>query len=100
LFKVPVGNPEATTPVTVAQPVPGQDGIVWAADGTLAAVSNSEQQIVKLRSGDDWATAQRAGVAMLVGQATTAAAVGGDIWAVHPHFADADAPSFEQGVFK
>jgi sugar lactone lactonase YvrE len=100
LFKVPLANPDGATQVNVAQPVPGQDGIVWAADGTLAAVSNSEQQVVKLKSGDDWASAQRAGVATLVGQATTAAAVGDDIWAVHPHFADADPPSFEQAIFK
>jgi len=100
MFKVPVANPDATTPVNVAEPVPGQDGIVWAADGTLAAVSNNQQQVVKLRSSDDWATAQRAGVATLVGQATTAAAVGDDIWVVHPHFMDADPPSFEQAVFK
>jgi hypothetical protein len=100
VFKVPVANPAGTTQVQVAAPVPGQDGIVWAADGTLAAVSNSEQQVVKLTSSDDWASAQRAGVATLVGQATTAAAVGNDVWAVHPHFADADPPSFEQAIFK
>jgi hypothetical protein len=100
LFKVPLANPDGATQVNVDQPVPGQDGIVWAVDGTLAAVSNSAQQVVKLKSGDDWATAQRAGVATLVGQATTAAAVGDDIWAVHPHFADADPPSFEQAIFK
>ena len=100
VFKVPLANPGGTTQVTVAEPVAGQDGIVWAADGTLAVVSNSAQQVVKLRSGDDWATAQRAGVATLVGQATTAAAVGDDIYAVHPHFADADAPSVEQAVFR
>jgi hypothetical protein len=35
-----------------------------------------------------------------VGQATTAAAVGGDVWAVHPHFGDAEAPTIEQGVFR
>jgi hypothetical protein len=99
VFKVPVANPAGTTPVNVAQPVPGQDGIVWASDGTLAVVSNSGQQVVKLRSNDDWATAQRAGVATLVGQATTGAAVGDDIYAVHPHFADADPPSIEQAVF-
>jgi sugar lactone lactonase YvrE len=99
VFKVPLANPGGTTPVTVAEPVPGQDGIVWAADGTLAVVSNSGQQVVKLRSSDDWATAQRAGVATLVGQATTGAAVGDDIYAVHPHFADADPPSVEQAVF-
>jgi hypothetical protein len=100
VFKVPVANPSATAQVAVAEPVPGQDGIVWAADGTLAAVSNSEQQVVKLRSTDDWATAQRAGVAPLAGQATTAAAVGDEIWAVHPHFADGDPPSVEQAVFR
>jgi sugar lactone lactonase YvrE len=100
VFKVPLASPGSAVQVNVAEPVPGQDGIVWAADGTLAIVSNSAQQVVKLRSSDDWATAQRAAVATLAGQATTAAAVGDDIWAVHPHFMDADPPSFEQAVFR
>jgi hypothetical protein len=101
MFKVPVGNPDATTQVKIAEPVPGQDGIVWAFDGTLAAVSNKADapRVVKLKSGDDWASAQRAGVAVLVGQATTAAAVGGEIYAIHPHFGDADPPIIEQAIF-
>jgi sugar lactone lactonase YvrE len=101
-YKVPVANPAGTTKVNVAEPVPGQDGIVWAADGHLVAVSNSADapRAVAFSSNDDWASAQRAGVATLVGQATTAAAVGDQIYAVHPHFADADPPSIEQAVFQ
>jgi sugar lactone lactonase YvrE len=101
-YKVPVANPAGTTKVNVAQPVGGQDGIVWAADGRLVATSNSgtEPRLVAFRSNDDWATAQRAGVAVLAGQATTAAAVGDDVWAVHPHFNDAERPTIEQGVFE
>jgi hypothetical protein len=101
-YKVPVGNPAGTTQVNVAEPVEGQDGIVWAADGTLVATSNSgtEPRLVKFTSSDNWATAQRAGVAVLAGQATTAAAVGADVWAVHPHFNDAERPTIEQGVFR
>jgi sugar lactone lactonase YvrE len=101
-YKVPVANPAGTTQVNVAEPVGGQDGIVWAADGRLVATSNSatEPRLVAFRSNDDWATAQRAGVAVLAGQATTAAAVGADVWAVHPHFADAERPTIEQGVFQ
>jgi hypothetical protein len=37
---------------------------------------------------------------VLAGQATTAAVVGDEIWAVHPHFADAEPPTIEQGVFE
>jgi sugar lactone lactonase YvrE len=101
-YKVPVANPAATTQVNIAEPVGGQDGIVWAADGRLVATSNSgtEPRLVAFRSNDDWASAQRAGVAVLVGQATTAAAVGDEVWAVHPHFADAEPPTIEQGVFR
>lgn len=101
-YKVPVANPSATTKVNVAEPVDGQDGIVWAADGRLVATSNSgtEPRLVAFRSNDEWASAQRAGVAVLAGQATTAAAVGSDIWAVHPHFNDAGAPTIERGVFQ
>jgi uncharacterized protein YdbL (DUF1318 family) len=75
---------------------------VWAADGHLAVVSNSADapRVVALTSTDDWASAQRVAVATVVGQATTAAAVGNDIYVVHPHFADADPPSIEQAVFQ
>ena len=102
LYKVPLADPAATTQVMVAEPVPGQDGVVWAADGRLVVVSNSADapRVVALTTTDDWATAQRAGVATVSGQATTAAAVGDDIWAVHPHFADADPPSLEQAIFE
>jgi hypothetical protein len=101
-FKVPVANPAATARVNVAEPVGGQDGAVWAADGRLVVTSNSatEPRLVAFRSNDDWASAERAGVAVLAGQATTAAAVGADIWAVHPHFADAEPPTIEQAVFR
>jgi sugar lactone lactonase YvrE len=101
-YKVPVANPSGTAEVNIAEPVGGQDGIVWAADGTLAAVSNSGDapQVVKFRSNDNWATAQRAGVAVVSGQATTAAAVGDDIYVIHPHFNDQDPPSIEQAVFR
>ena len=101
-YKVPVANPAGTTKVNVAQPVAGQDGIVWAADGRLVATSNSdmEPRLVAFSSTDGWTTAQRAGVAVLVGQATTAAAVGDEVWAVHPHFNDAERPTIEQAVFE
>jgi sugar lactone lactonase YvrE len=102
IYKVPVANPASATQVNVTDPVGGQDGIVWASDGRLVATSNSatEPRLVAFRSNDDWATAQRAGVAVLAGQATTAAAVGAEVWAVHPHFGDAEAPTIEQGVFR
>lgn len=102
LYKVPVANPAGTTKVNVAEPVPGQDGIVWTADGRLAVTSNSADApaVVLLTSNDDWATAQRAGIARLTGQTTTAAARGNEVWAVHPHFGDAEPPSLERAVFQ
>ncbi|HLF09732.1 MAG TPA: hypothetical protein VJA26_00840 [Gammaproteobacteria bacterium] len=102
LFKVPVDDPAATTQVNVAEPVPGSDGLVWAADGRLVITSNvaDNPRVVALTSNDNWASAQTAGFAPLTGQATTAAAVGDDIYAVHPHFADADPPSIERATFQ
>lgn len=102
LYKVPVANPAGTSQVNVTDPVPGQDGIVWDAMGRLVVVSNSADAplVVALTSSDDWATARRAAAATVTGQATTAAAVGNEIYAVHPHFADADPPSIEQAVFR
>jgi sugar lactone lactonase YvrE len=100
IYKVPVANPDGTTEVKVAEPVPNQDGAVWAVNGHLVVVSNNTSTVVELMSNDDWATAQRAAQAMVVGAATTAAAVGSEIWVVHPHFNDEDPPSLEQVVFK
>jgi sugar lactone lactonase YvrE len=102
IYKVPVANAAGTTQVNVADPVPGQDGALWDAAGRLVVVSNSADapRVVALTSSDEWASAQRAAVATVVGQATTAAAVGTEIYAVHPHFADAEPPSIEQAVFQ
>ena len=102
IYKVPVANPAGTTQVNVSEPVGGQDGIVLTDDGRLVATSNSatEPRLVAFTSNDNWTSAQRAGVAMLNGQATTAAIVGDEIWAVHPHFADAEPPTIERGPFQ
>jgi sugar lactone lactonase YvrE len=95
LYKVPLDDPAQTSQVMVPEAVPGQDGMLWTADARLIIVSNSDNRVVALTSSDDWATAQRAGVATYAGQATTAAIVGDDIYIVHPHFADAEPPSIE-----
>ena len=96
LYKVPLDNPAGTTQVTLPEPVAGQDGLVWAADGRLVIVSNSDNRIVALTSSDDWASAELAGIGTYSVQATTGAAVGDDIYVVHPHFQDQDPPSFER----
>ncbi len=96
LYKVPVDKPAGTTVVKLAQPVAGQDGMVWASNGNLVIVSNSESRVVALSSTDDWATANVVGVGQMEGQVTTAAAVGDAIYVVSPHFADADPPSFSR----
>ena len=100
LWKVPVDEPAGTTQVTLPEEIPGQDGLVWTADGRLAIVSNSSNRVVALTSADDWATAQLAGVASYETQATTAAVVGNDIYVIHAHFADQDPPSIERVVFQ
>ena len=100
LWNVPLDDPDGATEVTLPEELPGQDGMVWTAGGRLAIVSNSGNRVVALASGDDWATAELAGVATYETQATTAAVVGDDIYVVHPHFADADPPSLERVVFQ
>ena len=100
LYKVPLDNPTGTTQVTLPEPVPGQDGLVWAADGRLVIVSNSANRVVALTSSDDWASAELVGVATYSVPATTAAAVGDDIYIVHPHFADQDPPSLARVTFQ
>jgi sugar lactone lactonase YvrE len=93
IYRVPLDKPEAITPVKMAQPVAGQDGIVLLPDGRLAIVSNSENRVVALRSTDDWTSAEIAGTASFSPQGTTAAVAGDDVLVVHPHFADQDPPS-------
>jgi sugar lactone lactonase YvrE len=102
IYKVPVANPDGTTQVNVTDPVAGQDGIVLLRDGRLVATSNSESEprLVAFASNDNWTSAQRVGTAILNGQATTAAIVGDEVWAVHPHFADAEPPTIERGIFQ
>ena len=100
LWKVPLDDPAAAMQVMLPEEVPGQDGMVWTADGRLAIVSNSGNRVVALTSEDDWATAQLAGVATYEIQGTTAAVVGDDVYVVHPHFADEDPPSVERVVFQ
>lgn len=100
LWKVPVDDPASATAVTLPEEIPGQDGAVWRPDGSLAIVSNSANEVVALTSTDDWATAQIAGVAPYEMQGTTAAVVEGDIYVVHPHFADDEPPSFERVTFE
>ena len=100
LWKVPLDDPAAAMQVMLPEEVPGQDGMVWTADGRLAIVSNSGNRVVALTSEDDWATAQLAGVATYEIQGTTAAVVGDDVYVVHPHFADEDPPSVERVTFR
>jgi sugar lactone lactonase YvrE len=100
LWKVPLDSPNAATPVALPESIPGQDGVVWMTDGSLAIVSNSANRVVALTSSDGWVTAQLAGVAPYEVQGTTAAVIGDDIYVVHPHFADEDPPSISRANFQ
>ena len=66
----------------------------------MVIVSNSANRVVALTSSDDWASAELVGVATYSVPATTAAAVGDDIYIVHPHFADQDPPSLARVTFQ
>ncbi len=100
IFKMPVDDPSETRQVNLAEPVAGADGLVWAADGRLAVVSNSGAGVVALTSNDGWMSAEVAGVATYEGQSTTGAAVGDDIYVVHPHFGDPDPPMIDRVTFE
>ena len=99
LWKVPLADPASATAVMLPEDIPGQDGMVWSA-GRLAIVSNSDNRVVALTSGDEWMTADLAGVAAYEPQGTTAAVVGDDVYVVHPHFADDDPPSVTRVEFQ
>ena len=96
LYKVPLADPAATSPVALPEVVEGQDGMVWTSDARLAIVSNSQNRVVVFTSSDGWATAQLAGVGPFTIPGTTGAVVGSDIYVVQPHFADQDPPSVER----
>ena len=100
LLKVPLDDPGSATQVMLREEVVAPDGMVWTADGRLAIVSGADNHVVALTSEDDWATAQLAGVAPYETLATTAAAIGDDIYVIHPHIIDADPPSLERVVFR
>jgi len=100
LYKMPIAAPAAVMPVVLPEAVPGQDGMVWTADGRLAIVSNSDNRVVALRSTDGWATAELAGVAPFDLQGTTAAAVGSGVYVVQPHFGDAEPPAVVRVTFE
>jgi sugar lactone lactonase YvrE len=99
LWKVPLADPASATAVMLPEDIPGQDGLVWSA-GRLAIVSNADNRVVALTSGDEWMTADLAGVAAYEPQGTTAAVVGDDVYVVHPHFADDDPPSVSRVEFQ
>ena len=102
IYKVPVANPAGTTQGQrrAARRRPRRH----RAHGRRPADRDEQQRDRaaprRVPSDDNWTSAQRAGVAVLNGQATTAAIVGDEIWAVHPHFADAEPPTIELGAFQ
>jgi hypothetical protein len=92
LYRIPVADPRAATPIDLSQPATGADGLVWAADGRLIVVSNSTSGATAYSSDDGWASADLVGTASFEGQATTGAVDGDDIYVVQPHFNDNDPP--------
>ena len=100
LWKVPLDDPTTTMRVVLPEEIPGQDGIVWTANGRLAIVSGTDDSVVALTSRDDWVTAQTAGIAKYQAHATAVAAVGDDLYVIHPHYADMDPPSLERVNFE
>jgi len=100
LYKVPLANPAQATQVKLREAVPGQDGMVWTADGRLVIVSNAVNRTFVLRSIDDWASAELAGVATYSAAATSAVTIGDAVYVIHPHMTDAEPPSIERLVFQ
>ena len=92
LIKIPLNSPNRWSLVEVDFPAAGGDGLIWAADGGLVSTSNNSSAVMKYQSDDHWNTARLTGMASFLGQATTAALVGEEIYVVQPHFADAEPP--------
>lgn len=92
LIKLSPYNPANWSVVMLDIPATGGDGIFWAADGTLAVVSNNRSRVTKYRSTDNWRSASVVGMASFSGQGTTGAAAGDDVYIIQPHFADQEPP--------
>lgn len=93
LLRVSLDDPPVVTPIVVDLPG-GGDGIVFTANGDLAVVGSAGGTGVvhRLRSDDDWASAQMVGVwntAQLgFGIPTTAAMRGADVYVIFAHLFD------------
>lgn len=99
LIRVPVDNPQRWAIIDLDYPATGGDGLVWAADGSLAVISNNSSRTMKYRSSDNWRTATLTGMASYPGQSTTGAAVGDEIYVVQPHFSDSEPPEILRAKF-
>jgi hypothetical protein len=99
LYKVPVDDPAASTPVELSEPV-SIDGMIFHPNGDLVAVAtifdangNPKSEIVVLHSEDDWASAEiehRADSDASISP-TTATLREGAVYVVHAHFGDLEA---------
>jgi sugar lactone lactonase YvrE len=92
LYRIPVDDPAGAEPIELSDPATGADGLLWAPGGELIVVSNSTSSVMAYTSDDGFRSAELAGTARFDGQATTGAAVDGDIYIVQPHFNDDEAP--------
>ena len=99
LIRVPVDNPQRWAVIDLDFPATGGDGLVWAADGSLAVISNNSSATMKYRSSDNWRTARLSGMASYSGQSTTGARVGDEIYVVQPHFSDSLPPEILRAKF-
>jgi sugar lactone lactonase YvrE len=100
LYKVPLDDPGSASPVSLPEPVPGADGVVWTTDGRLAIVANRANRVVALTSADEWSSAELVGAAPYDVMASTVAVVGDGLYVVHPHFRDDGVPSVERVNFQ
>lgn len=85
LHKVPLDAPEKHSQVGGLEPMPGADGLVLNADGSLVVIANMQtNKVFRLTSTDDWATAT-GGASEETGQvfATTGVAHNGAIYVLH-----------------
>jgi sugar lactone lactonase YvrE len=61
LIKIPLDNPENFTQIQLEQEIPGEDGLFFMDENTLALSSNAEGHVYRLESSDDFETAQITG---------------------------------------
>ena len=85
LFKIPIDDPTALIQVEMDSVIGGPDGMIWHPNGNLIVAAVFTQEVVSLKSDDDWASATIEAQFDTGRLVTTVALRGEEVYALCPH---------------